>query len=409
MAAHVAAQQEQIATLKELVEQQKGNELQESGLPPSPPLMSPFGLPTAGYPASPAGTCSGFNSPLSASATSYQLPATNSPVSGLKSQVSSSIPIYELKETRPAGYQSQGDSTSSSEESQDGFFTSLLDRARIQWLMGDWESLSTLDLDQIQHHPDRAKIALLASYGKLSSSNTGEYKKYVEQSLKWGCSRSFFSKVLLSGASINLYCISSYSDKQLKSKKISEEYPNVIFRMHGASAEKGNSITNKSPETFQLNDFLRSEHCCNVHEQWINGLWSELKKLDNASLPSNIDSRILALYATSAYQQEAHNEGFNRCLALADEKGCPKQVIREFLRSGIRNSMALLELIHENYYQACLNFIASLQIGGSYPDYDQVKSRIVQQVSSINPTIEISKILETLTEIYIAKKNERYL
>ena len=34
LAAHVAALQEQIVTLKALVEQQKGNELQESGLPP---------------------------------------------------------------------------------------------------------------------------------------------------------------------------------------------------------------------------------------------------------------------------------------------------------------------------------------------------------------------------------------
>ena len=199
LAAHVAALQEQIAALKALVEQQKGNELQESGLPPSPPLMSPFGLPTAGYPASPAGTCSSLKSPLSAPATSYQLPATNSPVSGLKSQVSSSIPIYELKETRQVGYQSQDLLDSSSEESQDDFFTGLLDRARMQWLLGDWESLSKLDLEQIEHHPDRAKLALLSAAGRLQIGQNAEAKQFIDLAEGWGVSKKLVGQILATG------------------------------------------------------------------------------------------------------------------------------------------------------------------------------------------------------------------
>ena len=250
LSAHVAALQEQIATLKALVEQQKGNELQESGLPPSAPLKSPFGLPTAGYPASPAGTCSGFNSPLSAPATSYQLPATNSPVSSvlsdfaaqvttlseqisalrsqfstpdsgpstqppvsgfqsqvssLKSQVSSSIPIYELKETRPVGYQPQEIFDFSSEESQDGFFASLLDRARMQWLMGDWETLSKLDLDQIQHHPDRAKLALLVSAGLMQGGQVDRAKQHLAQAYRWGVPKKLAFSILYSGVRQSLH------------------------------------------------------------------------------------------------------------------------------------------------------------------------------------------------------------
>jgi hypothetical protein len=208
LAAHVAELQEQIAALKALVEQQKGNELQESGLPPSAPLKSPFGLPTAGYPASPAGTCSGFNSPLSAPATSYPLPctaakqpsATNSPVSGLKSQVSSSIPIYELKETSPAGYQSQGDSTFSSEESQDGFYTGLLDLARMQWLLGDWEGLGTIRFEAIKGHPDKAKLALLAAAGCLQAGKFIEGKTFMCMALDWGANRRMAAMFLVSGA-----------------------------------------------------------------------------------------------------------------------------------------------------------------------------------------------------------------
>ena len=224
----VAELQAQIAALKALVEQQKGNELQESGLPPSPPLMSPFGLPTAGYPASPAGTCSAFQSQVSASspATSHSplqhavaaqcaggpLPVTaeQPPPSTLDTRPSTlpaakPLPVYELKETRPVGYQSQGNSTSLSDEDQDGFFSGLLDRFRIQWLMGDWESLSKLDLEQISSHPDRAKLALFGSVGLIQTGRTFDALKYLEFAKSQGCSSKLIKTILLSGIHTSMY------------------------------------------------------------------------------------------------------------------------------------------------------------------------------------------------------------
>ena len=88
LAAHVAALQEQIVTLKALVEQQKGNELQESGLPPycgCPPWAThlsfpwdmryragvrphscrPSGCLRQAIRPAPAGTYSSFRSPVS--------------------------------------------------------------------------------------------------------------------------------------------------------------------------------------------------------------------------------------------------------------------------------------------------------------------------------------------------------
>ncbi len=38
----------------------------------------------------------------------------------------------------------------------------LLERARTQWQFGDWASLMKLERDTLQHHPDRAKLALLS-------------------------------------------------------------------------------------------------------------------------------------------------------------------------------------------------------------------------------------------------------
>jgi len=217
----VAGMQAQIAALKALVESRESrDENRESGLPPSPPLMSPFGLPMAGYPASPAGTCSGFQSPLSAPATSYQLPATNSPVSGFQSPVSSSIPIYELKETRPVGYQSSDLLDSSSEDSQDGFFASLLDRSRIQWLMGDWESLSKLDLQQIGSHPDRGILAGIAAAAHAELANFSKAKDFLSKASHWGAPPFLLKRLFISNILKSLGTIA-----ELKSdKKKAENY-----------------------------------------------------------------------------------------------------------------------------------------------------------------------------------------
>jgi hypothetical protein len=48
----------------------------------------------------------------------------------------------------------------------------LLARSRTQWQFGDWESLAKLDRDALQHHPDRAKLALLAAAGHLQQCDS---------------------------------------------------------------------------------------------------------------------------------------------------------------------------------------------------------------------------------------------
>ena len=50
----------------------------------------------------------------------------------------------------------------------------LLEKSRTQWQFGDWDSLAQIDREQIQHHPDRARLALLAAAGRLQNGENAE-------------------------------------------------------------------------------------------------------------------------------------------------------------------------------------------------------------------------------------------
>ncbi len=75
----------------------------------------------------------------------------------------------------------------------------LFERARTQWQFGDWESLAKLDRNTLQHHPDRAKLALLAAAGHLQTNNTGAAKKFTRLAQDWGCSKKLVSQILIAG------------------------------------------------------------------------------------------------------------------------------------------------------------------------------------------------------------------
>jgi hypothetical protein len=75
----------------------------------------------------------------------------------------------------------------------------LLERSRTQWQFGDWESLTQLERDTLQHHPDRAKLALLAAAGHLQQGDSQEARQFTRLAQDWGCSKKLVSQILISG------------------------------------------------------------------------------------------------------------------------------------------------------------------------------------------------------------------
>jgi hypothetical protein len=75
----------------------------------------------------------------------------------------------------------------------------LLERARTQWQFGDWTSLASLSRDSLQHHPDRAKLALLAAAGHQQSGDISAARSFVQLAQDWGCNSHLVAQILLAG------------------------------------------------------------------------------------------------------------------------------------------------------------------------------------------------------------------
>ena len=76
----------------------------------------------------------------------------------------------------------------------------MLERACTQWQFGDWRSLAQLGRGVLQHHPDRAKLALFAAAGRLQIGQVDEGKQFIELARDWGVSNALLCQILVAGA-----------------------------------------------------------------------------------------------------------------------------------------------------------------------------------------------------------------
>lgn len=75
----------------------------------------------------------------------------------------------------------------------------LLERSRTQWQFGDWDSLAEIPRDTLQHHPDRAKLALLVAAGHVQQGKNQQARQFARLAQDWGCSKKLISQILISG------------------------------------------------------------------------------------------------------------------------------------------------------------------------------------------------------------------
>lgn len=76
----------------------------------------------------------------------------------------------------------------------------FLERAKTQWQFGDWHSLAAMERSSFEHHPDRAKLVLLAAAGRLQKGNSEEARLFLKLAEDWGCEKRLIGQILIAGA-----------------------------------------------------------------------------------------------------------------------------------------------------------------------------------------------------------------
>jgi hypothetical protein len=112
----------------------------------------------------------------------------------------------EASETIHEGEESKVsiDALSTEEQLWVAFDENLLEQARTQWQFGDWERLAAVQRESMQHHPERAKLALLVAAGHSQCGNLEKFQQFIRLAQDWGCSRKLISQVLISGVQNSL-------------------------------------------------------------------------------------------------------------------------------------------------------------------------------------------------------------
>ena len=75
----------------------------------------------------------------------------------------------------------------------------LLDRARMQWQFGDWKSLTEIDINILEHHPERAKLALVVASAWQQLNDQAAARRYIKLAKEWGCDKKIMAQLLIAG------------------------------------------------------------------------------------------------------------------------------------------------------------------------------------------------------------------
>jgi hypothetical protein len=76
----------------------------------------------------------------------------------------------------------------------------MLDHAREYLKIGDWDTLAKIGETDLEHHPDRAKLALLVAAGYQQKNDLVTTRWWLKLAQEWGCDKRLVAKILIAGA-----------------------------------------------------------------------------------------------------------------------------------------------------------------------------------------------------------------
>lgn len=91
---------------------------------------------------------------------------------------------------------------------------SLSERVKTQWQFGDWQRLAQLNTEALQHHPNRAKLALWTAVAQLQIGQTSEAKASILNAKDWGIDQHQLGQMLIAGVHNSLGRAAALSIRQ---------------------------------------------------------------------------------------------------------------------------------------------------------------------------------------------------
>ncbi len=79
------------------------------------------------------------------------------------------------------------------------FEDGLAQQCREKWRRGDWEGLLSLSLDDVERHPQRARLALMIASAHQAQGDHAHTRTLTGLAMQWGCSGHLVARVLLAG------------------------------------------------------------------------------------------------------------------------------------------------------------------------------------------------------------------
>tara|TARA_R110001599_G_scaffold60939_3_gene169266 strand:+ start:33859 stop:35217 length:1359 start_codon:yes stop_codon:yes gene_type:complete len=72
-------------------------------------------------------------------------------------------------------------------------------QAKTYWLFGEWQRLTELENEEIENHPERARLALLVASAYQQQDEHDKARTWSKQALAWGCPPRAAAQVLIAG------------------------------------------------------------------------------------------------------------------------------------------------------------------------------------------------------------------
>lgn len=92
----------------------------------------------------------------------------------------------------------------------------LLDKYRTLWQSGEWESLVTLDSDILEHHPDRAKLALIIASAWQQLNELIIARGFIKKAKDWGCDKKLIAQIVIAGVHNTLGRVASLNGDEVR-------------------------------------------------------------------------------------------------------------------------------------------------------------------------------------------------